>query len=564
MATAYILAFLATALASYILYRCLLPAPIPQIPYNVLSAKSVLGDIPALLSHLSADPTHTFTTYATFLLRKLNSPLIQIFTSPICKPTLILGDYETAYSIFVHKTREFDRSPTVSYMLSGFIPQHHILRRTDEKWKAQRRLILGAMSARYIYGVLSPVIERKVATLVELWRAKCRSAKGRPWSATDDVYILALEGIMAFSFGEGSGADSLGGRVECVRGWRLQDKGARDQPVAFPEGDLNEVLRATLEVTRTMGELKGSLVPRLRWEIVRRKQRIKDAIMALEKNVQRELANAVETLHANKGYMAASAVEHMVAHERDLAQKEGRRPDYFSRVMVDEITGFTIAAYETTGTTLCWGFKYLTDYPQIQAKLRLALEAEYTAAIPKGRSPTIQEIIGIDIPYLEATVQEILRFANPATAVDRQALVDTEILGYAVPKGTIVTCILPQPALISPVDLAKLSALKPEETAPWDNSDLACFNPDRWIQDGQFSPGAAPQVAFGLGPRACPGRRLAYLEIKAVLIGVVWNFELLPCPLELSGYEKVVLATQKPKQCFLCVREITRSPLTEI
>ncbi|KAL5042262.1 hypothetical protein BDW71DRAFT_217112 [Aspergillus fruticulosus] len=550
------LAIFSGGLISYLLYSFLRPSPIASIPYNnPPSALSILGDIPSLLSHLKANSTNTFTTYTTSLLRTLNSPLIQVFTNPFRPPTLILGDYAAAYDISVHRTREFDRSPTVGYMLSGFIPEHHILLRTDERWKAQRRLIMGALSARYIFGVMAPVIEERVVGLVELWREKSRLAGGRLWSAKRDVYLLALEGIVAFTFGGGFGGVAS---REKVGDLRVQSGGVGDEPVVFSEGRADAVLEATLEITKTMGELKGSLLPRVKWEIVRRSKSLRDAMIVMEENVQRELTKAVTKMHGKRKAVVMSAVEHMVAHERDLADKEGRKPDYFSRVMVDEIAGFTIAAYETTGTTLCWGLKYLTDFPEIQFNLRHALEEGYAPAMRTGRSPTIQEILDTDVPYLEAAVQEILRFANPATAFDRQALTDTQILGHAVPKGTIVTCVLPQPALISPGDIAKLSTRISDGEQPWDNPDLALFKPGRWIQNGKFNPRAAPQVAFGLGPRACPGKRLAYLEIKAALVGVMWNFELLPCPVEVSGYGKDVLATQKPKQCYLRLREITR------
>jgi hypothetical protein len=86
-----------------------------------------------------------------------------------------------------------------------------------------------------------------------------------------------------------------------------------------------------------MGELRGSLMPRVKWELVRRRHRVKDAIKVMEDNVQRELAKAVRKLHMSAETTPRSAVEHMVAHERELARKEGREPDYFSRVMVDEV-----------------------------------------------------------------------------------------------------------------------------------------------------------------------------------------------------------------------------------
>jgi hypothetical protein len=216
-----LLAIVGTALASiHLLYLALLPKPIRGIPYNESSSKSLRGDIPALTTHLSINPTGTFTTYAASLMRKLNSPLIQVFTSPLSKPTLILGDYAESYNVFVRRTREFDRSPTIGYMLLGFIPENHIHLRTNDKWKAQRRLLLGAMNAAFIYGVLGDVIEERVAGLVELWRVKSRVAAGRPWSAAGDLYLLALGGgswrlLFGGHFGPGAvGVEEMEGSGE--------------------------------------------------------------------------------------------------------------------------------------------------------------------------------------------------------------------------------------------------------------------------------------------------------------------------------------------------------------
>ncbi|OJJ03892.1 hypothetical protein ASPVEDRAFT_43380 [Aspergillus versicolor CBS 583.65] len=565
----------------YLIYLSILPRPLPGIPYNPSSPRSLLGDIPALLTHLSTTPTNTFTTYTTSLMRQLGSPVIQIFPRPRFLSLLpgggsssnasvmILGDYTTAYDVFVRRTREFDRSPSIGHMLLGFIPRNHIHLRTNGTWKAQRRLFLGSIGKGFLFGVLAPVIGERAERLVESWKRMSRLAKGRPWSAQRDLYLLALSGVAAFTFGgsfeEGLekevGAGGGGEPSETSEGEEMSDGGGSDQPVEFAEQGIPDIYQASLEITRTMGELRGSLMPRVKWEIVRRRARLKWARKVMKNTVNCEIAKAVDRLHHNRETTPESAVEHMVAHERDLAKKEGRRPDYFSPVMVDEITGFMIATYETTGSTLSWGFKYLTDLPFIQSKLRQALEQGYPAAAKERRCPSISEINDTDIPYLDAVTEEILRFANPATGVDRQAMVDTEILGHVVPKGTIVACLLPEPALISPPEIAKNPSQRSPSTDShsWDDPDLAPFRPERWISHGQLNLDAAPRVAFGLGPRGCPGKRLAYMEIKVGLVSVMWNFEMLPCPAELSGYEKVVLATQKPKQCYLRLREIDRS-----
>lgn len=54
--------------------------------------------------------------------------------------------------------------------------------------------------------------------------------------------------------------------------------------------------------------------------------------------------------------------------------------------------------------------------------------------------------------------------------------------------------------------------------AEWNTSDLHLFKPERWLQlkDGEevFDSNSAPLLTFGLGPKGCFGRRMAYLELK--------------------------------------------------
>jgi cytochrome P450 len=191
----------------------------------------------------------------------------------------------------------------------------------------------------------------------------------------------------------------------------------------------------------------------------------------------------------------------------------------------------------------------------------------------------VHEITGSHIPYLDATMEEILRCAGTAPVVDRQAVYDTELLGYKIPKGTMLTCLVTGPTVMSPgfeIPDAQRSATsraaKGEgRVRAWDPQDMAVFNPDRWIvragkdnmKDGQgveeFDPTAGPQLAFGLGTRGCYGKRLVYVEMRMVLVLVVWNFELLACPPGLSGYKSALITTNEPRQCFVRLREV-RSP----
>lgn len=94
----------------------------------------------------------------------------------------------------------------------------------------------------------------------------------------------------------------------------------------------------------------------------------------------------------------------------------------------------------------------------------------------------------------------------------------------------------------------------------WSRSDVATFNPERWLKQREgrveFDPNAGPQLAFGLGTRACWGKRLVYVEARILLTLLVWNFEFLACPTALSGYGAVMKTTNEPRDCYVRLREL--------
>ena len=79
----------AVAILLFGLYRWLLPRPIPGIPYNEEAAKSIFGDIPALLAHVKkTKEAHDWLRLQT---EKLQSPIVQVFATPCGKPWVSTG-----------------------------------------------------------------------------------------------------------------------------------------------------------------------------------------------------------------------------------------------------------------------------------------------------------------------------------------------------------------------------------------------------------------------------------------------------------------------------------------
>lgn len=102
--------------------------------------------------------------------------------------------------------------------------------------------------------------------------------------------------------------------------------------------------------------------------------------------------------------------------------------------------------HETSSTAIVWTLKLLARHQNIQDKFRAALHEYHSRAKRDGDQPTIEEIINPDQPYTDALIEEILRVAGVLPVMARDAMVDTEVLGYVIPKGTQIfmvrTCYL--------------------------------------------------------------------------------------------------------------------------
>ncbi|KAH6842953.1 cytochrome P450 monooxygenase [Chaetomium sp. MPI-CAGE-AT-0009] len=565
-----------------------LPRPIPGIPYIAASSQQVLGDLPAIRQHIADGGT--YITYFGRVLETLKTPVAQVFIWPLGKPMVILADFSHGYDILVRREAEFERAVTLANLVKGILPSHHIHHKTNATWKAQRLLIRDLMTPSFLHNVAGPVLHQSATRLIELWRIKARIAGERPFAANKDIYNFALDAVTAFAFGKDFEHSAVQPSIEAIQALgpgeeektrRLLGLGGHDDPVVFPQGQLPELLAATIELTDTVVELHGNPLPTLTWAYVMRKPRVARANRLKEDYILGELKAAAAKMmatttservdEATEG--SHSAVEHMVARERSLAEKAGRQPSYFSRVMIDEVFGFVYAGHETTSTTLCWGVKFIADHRDAQDQLRAALHSAHAKARSQGRSPTAHEIVSIHVPRLEATIEEMLRCSGTAPSVDREALVDTQILGFHIPKGTIVSqpCAGPgltRPGLSLAVDEHRRSPSSREARkkgggvagTAW-GADVSAFRPARWLReldDGrvEFDPNAGPQLAFGLGTRACWGKRLVYVEARILLTLLVWHFDFLPGPPELSGYGAIMKATNEPRDCFVRLREI--------
>jgi cytochrome P450 len=199
-----------------------------------------------------------------------------------------------------------------------------------------------------------------------------------------------------------------------------------------------------------------------------------------------------------------------------LARDEAGEP-FSDDVVHGNMLTMLLAGEDTTAQSLAWSIHLLCERPDVFGRLR----EEADRALGESRTPRDFESVQ-DLPYFDAVISEVMRLQPVAPLIALEAIDDMVVGDVAVPKGTWFDLMM------------RVPATKAEHF-----SDPEKFRPERWLQarphgDTAQNPTPAaghahvPQasIPFGSGPRICPGRSLALLEMRVVLATLVHNFDL--------------------------------------
>jgi len=170
----------------------------------------------------------------------------------------------------------------------------------------------------------------------------------------------------------------------------------------------------------------------------------------------------------------------------------------------DEAVTLFLAGHETTANALSWTWYVLAQHPEVEAKFHAELDE-----VLGEREPCPEDFERL--VYTRQVLAESMRLYPPVWTVAREALRDTTLGGYDVPKGAQVVT----------------STYVVHRDPRWWPEPLE-FRPER------FAPGAGegrPKFAyfpFGGGRRLCIGEGFAWMEGVLVLaaIGRRWRFRL--------------------------------------
>ncbi|KAI1433904.1 cytochrome P450 [Xylaria sp. CBS 124048] len=180
----------------------------------------------------------------------------------------------------------------------------------------------------------------------------------------------------------------------------------------------------------------------------------------------------------------------------------GLEDDSTDKELVGDLLQFMIAGHESSANMLAWSLCILARRHDIQTKVQDELLA-------LGDEPSF---VAIDkAPYFDNFVKECVRVYPPAASFHREIVTDVVIEGVHIPKHTSFD-VVPSVSSLNPLI--------------W-GEDVDEIDPTRWdrLQGNQLH--SHVSQAFCSGPRICPGRAFANMEIKIILAKIIREFRFL-------------------------------------
>ena len=330
-------------------------------------------------------------------------------------------------------------------------------------WRSQRRLAMEALSQRNLKGFYA-TLQLVTRRLRARWERK--AAAGAILDVAEELKRFTVDVTTALVFGHD---------VNTIE----QDDDVIQQKLGLVFPALNRRLFA--------------LLPTWRWVRLPSDRRLDRALAELRVWLDARMGEARARLSAQPA--RAEHPENFL--ESMIAARDTDGHPYSDAVILGNAMTMLLAGEDTTAYTLAWAVHQLCDAPDVAAELRDEADALSREGIAHDIETANQ------LAFAGAVANETMRLRPVAPVLLFEALHDVVIGDVAAPKGIWVAVLTRSPA----VDDRHFA-------------DPGTFRPERWLGEARREPGLhdpSAHIPFGSGPRICPGRTLALLEMKVVL-----------------------------------------------
>ena len=390
------------------------------------------------------------------------------------RPLLVAGSHEAVAAVLRDRPEGFRRNAKLEMIWTELGLPVGVFGANGDTWARQRRMVMAGFDPAHVRRYF-PAMQKVAARLERRWLKAAQAGAGIDLQA--DLMRFTVDTIAGLAFGEE--VNTLESDADVIQ--RHLDK-------LFP------------------AIFKRVLAPLPYWRWIRRAadRELEASIVEIKAAVAGFIAQARKRMQADPELREhpVNLLEAMIA----AADQPGSGID--DAQVAGNVLTMLLAGEDTTANTLAWMLHLLWLHPQALAK---ATE-EVRRIIQPGEPITQEQLAALD--FVEACTHETMRLKPVAPILAMQAQHDTTVADIRVPANAVIVCLL-----------------RRDSVSDEYFERAAEFQPERWLAgEGSASAKAtaAKRIAmpFGAGPRICPGRYLALLEIKLAMATLLSSFDI--------------------------------------
>ena len=391
------------------------------------------------------------------------------------RPLLVVGEHQVAAAALRDRPEGFSRTSRLEAIAKEMGLKPGLFGANGDDWRRQRRMVMASFDPAHVKAYF-PSLLKVADRLGGRWATAAR--EGRSIDLQADLMRYTVDTIAGLAFGaEVNTLESDGDVIQ---------------------QHLDKIFPALL---------RRVLAPFPTWRVfpTASDRALKRGVIAVNEAVDRFVAEARQRMQAEPDRRA---------HPRNLLEAmiaAADQPDSgISDVQVaGNVMTMLLAGEDTTANTIAWMIDLLWRHP---AALARATE-EVRRLLPEGPEGQLPDFAQVaDLDFIEACAQETMRLKPVAPLLFLQAAHDTVIGDVEVPAGTVIATLM-----------------RRDSVSESHVTDAARFMPERWLTEGDGAMSSAAKrtsMPFGAGPRICPGRYLALLEMKMAMAVLLSRFDI--------------------------------------
>lgn len=382
-----------------------------------------------------------------------------------------ITDPDVILSVLRDRPDGFRRSVRMEQMTREMGLEPGLFVSNGEAWQRQRRMVMSAFDPAHVKAYF-PTLLKVANRLARRWRGA--AASRTPIDLRADLMRYTVDAVAGLAFGTDMNTLESDGEI-------LQNHLDKVLPVLF---------------RRLLAPF-----PYWRYFSLPSDRRVARSVAAVDEAVRGFIATARERMAADPALRErpSNLLEAMIVAS-DTQQGAGG-----DREIAGNVWTMLLAGEDTTANTLGWLLWLLQQNPSAMERCR----EEVRRLVPDIASITPETLASLD--YVDACVSEAMRLKPVVPMMLNEAVRDTTVGDVRVKAGTMVWCVFRH-------------ATMQAQFFP----DAKAFEPQRWLAGTTQGRDSAKRVAipFGAGPRICPGRYLALLEIKMAMAVLLSQFDI--------------------------------------